>query len=133
MSFTYDEETPTLDTGVWKEFEGSKFLIAHISNMKFQRALARLQQPHKRKIEQGTIDPQVNKQIVAKAMAEGLLLDWKDVKNKEGAQTPYSTKAAEVALMKKPEFRDFVSDVSMNLEQFREEEIESVGNDSSIG
>ena len=53
--FQIDKDLSALDKGVWTEWSGSSFLIAHISNMKFQRALSRLQQPHRRKIEQGTI------------------------------------------------------------------------------
>ncbi len=128
MNFVYDADLTAIDAGVWLEFSGSKFLIAHMTNLKFQRALARLQQPHRKKIENGTLDPGVNKQIVCKALSEAIVLGWKDVIAKSGQPVEYSPEAAFTALMKNGEFRDFVSDSAMNLTNFREEEVEELGN-----
>lgn len=123
-----DADFSSIDEGVWAEFDGSRFKIAHISNAKFQRALARLQQPHLRKIQEGRMDPELNKKIVAQAMAEGIVLGWENVKNKAGDQVPYSAKAADAALQANVEFRDFVSDWATNIGHYREEELESLGN-----
>jgi len=127
--FKFDEDLVSVDQGVWTEWNGSKFKIAHISNMKFQRALARLQQPYRRRIETGSIDPNTNKKIVAQAMAETILIDWDKVVNTENQDTPYTPVVGQTALMKSSEFRDFVSDFAMNLSNFREEEIEALGKD----
>lgn len=127
--FKFDADITSVDTGVWAEFSGAKFLIAHISNMRFQRALARLQQPHRRKIEAGTLDPQVNKDILCQAMAQGILLDWQNVGSVNGeGQAPYSIENATTALKKSVELRDFVSDFSLNLSNFRQAEVEELGN-----
>lgn len=123
-----DADFSSIDNGVWEEFDGSKFRIAHISNVKFQRALSRLQQPHLRKIQEGRMDPELNKRILAQAMSEGILLDWQDVKNKAGDQVPFSPKAAQAALMANVEFRDFVSDFATNIGHYRDEEVEELGN-----
>ena len=127
--FKFDEDLKKVDEGVWMDFEGSKFLIAHISNMKFQRALSRLQQPHRRKIEQGSIDPNLNKRIVAEAMAEGVLLDWKNVGSVGGETPAYTPKLGMTALMKSVEFRDWVSEIATNMSNYRDEEISELGND----
>ena len=131
--FKFDEDVPLTDEGVWIDWNGSKFKIAHTSNMKFQRALARLQQPYKRKLDAGTMDPAKNRQILAQAMSEALLLDWQNVANKEGDVTPYSVDNGHKALIKSEDFRDFVSNFAMNLDNFRSEVVEEMGNDSSIG
>lgn len=125
--FTFDQDLNKVDEGVWKDYEGSKLLIAHISNMKFQRALSRLQQPHRRKIEAGTIDPALNKRIVAEAMSEGVLLDWQDVKSKSGETPKYTPALGYVALMKSVDLRDFVSEVATNLSNYRDEVVEELG------
>lgn len=125
--FKFDADLKTVDSGVWAEFQGARFLIAHISNMRFQRALARHQQPHRRKLEAGTLDPQTNRDILCKAMAEGLLLNWDKVQSAAGQDTPYSPDAGVVALTKNVEFRDFVSEFSLNLSNFRDEEVEDLG------
>jgi hypothetical protein len=126
--FEFDADLKTVDTGVWAEWGGSKFLIAHISNMKFQRALARLQQPHRSKIERGTLDPKTNRDILAKAMAEGVLLGWRDVCNSKKEPTEYSLENAFTALTKSVEFRDFVAEFAGNLMNYREEQLEDLGN-----
>lgn len=123
----FDADLSTVDTGVWGEFEGSKFLIAHISNMRFQRALSRLQQPHRRKIESGQLDPETNRSIVCKAMAEGILLDWTGVTMKDGKEVTYNSGNAYQVLMGNPEFRDWVSEFATNLANFRANEVEEVG------
>lgn len=125
----YDADLVSVDTGVWREFDGSEFLIAHMSNMRFQRALSRLHQPHRRKIENGTMDPELNKQLLCKAMAEGLVLDWRKVTTKtDKSQVPFSKDACYKSLMGNAAFRDFVSEVGMELANFRETEMDELGN-----
>jgi hypothetical protein len=125
----FDADLTSTDSGVWEEFEGSEFLIAHMSNMKFQRALARLQQPHRRKIENGTLDPEVNKKVLCRAMAEGLVLDWRKVTTKKDkTEVPYSSDNCFRSLMGNAEFRDFVSGFAMELTNFKNAEVEELGN-----
>lgn len=131
--FNIDADLNNVDSGVWANFEGSKFLVAHISNMKFQRAISRLQQPHRRKIESGQLDPKTNRDIVCEALSEAVLLDWQEVINKDKEPIPYTSKTAFVALSKNPEFRDFISEFATNLSNYRSEEVEALGEDSSIG
>jgi hypothetical protein len=125
--FQYDTDIRTIDEGVWVPFDGSSFRIAHISNVKFQRSVARLQQPHRKKIEAGTMDPGQSKELACRALSEAVLLDWKDVINAAGEQVPYTPEHGFEALMKNPEFRDFVSDVAQNAARFREEAVEELG------
>ena len=125
--FQIDADLSSLDTGVWEEFKGSKFLIAHISNSNFQRALTRYQQPYRRKIADGTIDPEKNKEILAKALSEAILLDWTDVIDKSGQPVKYTKALAFSAIMRDPEFRDFVSEFAMAMSNFRSSEIDDLG------
>lgn len=123
-----DADFSAIDEGVWTDFDGSRFRIAHISNSKFQRALARLQQPHMRKIQEGRLDPELNKRLLTQAMAEGVLVGWEGVKTRKGEDVPFSIKAAHAALMSNVEFRDFVSDFATAISNFRAEEVEALGN-----
>lgn len=123
--FDADEENDLVSNGVWKEFKGSEFLIAHLSSVAFQRALARHQQPHTKKLQEGKLDPEINRQVVAKAMSEGLLLDWRKVKG----NPTYTPKAGYTALMKQPDFRDFISSTAGDLNNFLKEESEDLGED----
>lgn len=121
------------EEGVWHEWGGAKFLIAHMSNIVFQRALSRAQQPHRKKLEAGTLDPLIMRKVTCQAMSEGMLLDWADVCGDDGVATPYEPKHGFTMLMNDPEFREFVSDVAMNLTNFHEAEVEELGNASQSG
>ena len=124
-----DNDFSLTDTGTWVEFSGSKLKIAHSSNNVFQRSLARRQQPHRRRIEQGTADPQLMKDIMCQAMAEGLLLDWSGAQDKSGAEVKYSYDMGYRALKNNPDLREFVTEFSTNLENFRQEVIDDMGKD----
>lgn len=122
-----DKDNSLLTAGVWMEYEGSKFLVTHMSNVAFQRAVMRRQAPHKSKIDKGTLDPAVMRELMTRAMAETLLLDWKNVVDKEGKEVPYSPEAGYKALKNNEDLRDYLSDFAMNLDNYREEKREELG------
>ena len=123
-----DNEFSKTKDGVWAEFEGSRFLIAHMSNLRFQRKLANLRQPHLSKINRNTIDPKLSQEITCKAMAGTILLDWDQVVNNVGEKVEFTEELAASVLIKQPDVREFVSDYSVNLEHFRDDQIEQTGN-----
>lgn len=117
-----------LEQGTWVEYRGGEFLIAHAGNLKFQRALNRLQRPHRRKLEKNEMDPGDQRKLLIQAIAEGILLDWKGVKDSKGGDVPYSVKMAVTALTNDESFREFIMEYSAEMENFRREEIEEEGN-----
>ena len=129
MSFVFDKKNEAVAQGVWADFGGGKFLISHYGAAKFQRTLNRLQQPHRRKIEKGTMDPVEGKNLLCKAMAEALVHDWSNVVDSNGKVTPFSVERCEVALLNNDEFREFVQEFSQSFESFRQDEAKEMGND----
>ena len=128
MSFKIPEKpTEGVDDGVWADYEGSRFKIAYATNVRFLRAKQRLEQPHRRKIENGTMDPAEHRRILSKAMADAILLDWSGVKGENG-DVPYTAKLGELALLFDESFRDFVMNFSMDLSNFKDEERAFEGN-----
>ena len=123
-----DNEFSKTKDGVWVEFEGSRFLIAHMSNLRFQRKLANLRQPHLSKINRNTIDPKLSQEITCKAMAGTILLGWDHVVNNVGEKVEFTEELAASVLIKQPDVREFVSDSAVNLEHFRDDQIEQTGN-----
>ena len=123
-----DNEFSKTKDGVWVEFEGSRFLIAHMSNLRFQRKLANLRQPHLSKINRNTIDPKLSQEITCKAMAGTILLGWDHVVNNVGEKVEFTEELAASVLVKQPDVREFVSDYAVNLEHFRDDQIEQTGN-----
>lgn len=122
-----DADFSLTDDGVWFEYDESKFKVAHISNLGFQRALARLQQPYRKKIENGTLDPKISRDLMCKAMAEHILLDWQDVVDGKGDKVPYDPQIGEKLLKSNGPFRDAISEFAMNVDNFKKEEKEELG------
>ena len=126
--FNVDKNTVEKEkNGVWVTYTGSQFLIAHINNPAFQRIYTRLQLPHRKAIEKKTLDPDVQLDIMAKALSKAIVLDWKDVVDRDGNQVKYSVDAVEKVLRTNTEFRDFVTEMATDIGQFTEEEKTELG------
>lgn len=117
------------ESGVWLEYMGGEFLIASGSKMAFQRTLSRLQQPHQKKIDKGILDPEISQQILCKSLARHILLDWKNVGAK-GKELEYSEENAAKVLASNVDLRSWVSDASLDMDNFREEALEEEGKPS---
>ena len=125
--FVIDKDTTPQTEGVWTKFGEAEFKIRHISNLDFQRCVLRLQQPYKRKIDNGTLDPSVSKDIICKAMGTYVLVDWKRVGDKSGAELAFSPELSYSALLNNEDLREFVSTFSMNLDNYQQEELANLG------
>ncbi len=107
--------------GTWTDFQGSKLLIASSGSIKFQRMWSRLQRPHHRDIEKRRLDPETQLDLMAKAMAKNVLLDWSDVVGNDGSLVKYSNDLAYKALKGNSELRDFVTDFATDLQNYIED------------
>jgi len=123
-----DAKMTKTSEGVWTHYEDSQFLIAHMSSLAFQRKLTRLQQPYRGKIDKGSIDPKVTRDVTCEAMAGTILLDWKDVVNSSQEQVPFDEDLAKQVLIHQQDVREFVSNFAVNIDNFREEDMKSLGN-----
>lgn len=113
------------EKGIWVELSNSKFLVAYSGNTEYIKIATRLRKPYERAIKKGTIDAESLENVLCKAMAQGLLLDWKNVTDVEGNQVPYSEEMAESALKNDPDFRAFILETAENLEAFRKDDIKA--------
>lgn len=117
------------EEGVWTHYKGSKLLLTHVSCMAFQRKLARLQQPYSKKITNGTLSPDIQKDILCEAMAGTILKDGEFV-DREGKPVAFTPALAKQVLMNQIEVREFITEFSANLENFRKEEADELGKPS---
>jgi hypothetical protein len=124
MPFIIDEQNNRGEEGVWQEYEGSKFLLASSGSLKFLRVMARLQKPHRRKIDRGQLEPELQQKMLIDAMAEAVVLDWQGVQNKAKEDVPFSVAGAKAALTADPSFREFVMEFSSDLANFKAEQAE---------
>ena len=118
------------EKGVWGKFQGSEFLVSHISNFEFQRIFSRLQLPYRKKIEKGNLDPETTLDIMCEAMSKGILRDWDKVTDKSGEEVPYSQELAYKALTNNADLREWVTEFATDLDNFKEVEREELGKPS---
>lgn len=122
-----NQNTDALTRGTWVDYGGSQFLIAHSSSLKFQRVFARLQAPHRSKIEKGTLDPAISKEMVCKAFSQAIILDWKEVIDSDGKDVEFTQDMAYQALMSNPDLVEYIQEASNNLAFFKAEELDTLG------
>ncbi len=108
------------EEGIWTQYGGSDFLIGY-TGTKFTKTLNRLRKPHEKAIQRNTVDPDTLSGLYQRAIAETVLLDWKNVQDFEGADVPYSKEMAIEALKSDPDFFSFVTEFSTEITNFEKE------------
>ena len=120
--FIVDAIDPKAETeGLWAEFSGGQFKIASSSSSSYQKRVAKIYLPHRRKIEKGTLDPEIGKDLMARALAGNILTDWKGVHTQDGEVLKFSVEAANNALANNEDLRDFVLEYASDIGNYREE------------
>ena len=120
----YKVDSAKSEDGVWMEHDGAQFLIARFGNIKFVNYLEKLRRPYERVISNGTISNDKLTEIGCRAIAKYILLDWKGL-TVNGKEVPYSEdKAFELLIMPNAEeFRNLISNLSQDVEQYREDSV----------
>jgi hypothetical protein len=124
-----DQNPLETEEGVWTPpFMGVEFLVSHVSNIEFQNKFARLQQPYAKMIERRKLAPSKQRDIMCKAMAGTILRGWRGAMvDKDKNEVKYTEELAERVLLTNIEVREFVTDFSSDLDNYRQEEAEEVG------
>lgn len=112
----YDEDKQK--EGVWVKYDESDLLIASAQSTKFSKLLNRLQMKNERAIKK---DPSVANKVYIEAMAEAMLLDWKNVVDVEGNEVPYTVEMSVAALTGDPDLREFVTNTAVDNELYTKE------------
>jgi hypothetical protein len=109
----------TAEQGARTNYRGVDLLIARANNSKFKAAFRRLSKPYKKQIDNETLDEATSEDILAGALAEGILVDWKNfVVN--GEQIPYTLDNAKELLKNDPDLVDFVTAFSKDIDNYLE-------------
>lgn len=115
------------ERGVWLELDGEvSFLIARIGHTgcAYNRLIRAKFKPHRRRIENDTLDDEVVRKIQAEVFAKTALLDWKGVTDKDGNKLPFSKEKAEELLLELPELADILFNFARDYVNYRQEEME---------
>lgn len=110
--------------GVWQSLgEGGEVLIARWNNPRCSRLFSKLIKPFRRQIDAGTMDPKKSEEILARVMAETILLDWRGFFDGNDP-LEYSTETAFELLKDVHDFRELIKSLSEDAEAYRERELE---------
>ena len=75
---------------------------------------------------------EINEKIAVEQMANGVLVDWKNIFDDDGKEMPYSVATCKSLLAKLPELRLAIAGASLDMDNFRTETRNDVlGNSSS--
>ena len=115
--------------GVWHELgSGLRVKLARWGNPRFTKRFEELVSPHRADIEAGTLDADVDAQVMAKVMAETILLDWDGVEM-DGKVVKYTTVDAE-ELLKREDLRDFRAEVQKRAQKIEKYRIANIKADA---
>lgn len=115
------------EDGVWVDAgEGLQLRIARWGNPRYQEAMRRLGSPLLPQIKTGTISEQASEEVLCKAMAETILLEWKNLQEEDGSEIKYSREKALELLRDVRDFRALVVDLSQNVNLFRAEQARDI-------
>lgn len=110
--------------GVWQPAgEGCELKIARFGNPLSSRLFSRYTRPYRRQIDNGTMDPDKQMEILCRVLAESILLDWRGLKE-GGKVLKYSTEEAKRVLIEYRELRELVEDYAKDAEAYRDSELE---------
>jgi hypothetical protein len=113
------------ENGSWGEYMGVGLLIARGNNTNFRRSFRRLTKPHKREIDKGTLSDSESESILCQALAESILVGWKNLKV-GGKNIEYSVANAKSLLLNDSDCRDYVQNFADDLDNFIKQDEEEV-------
>ena len=119
--------------GVWVEYgpneDGTvpsfKLARAGKSNEKWAKLLEKATRPHRRALELGRLDNKISDQIFKGVFVEAVLLDWKNVKDRDGNDFPFTRSNALELMNQLPELYDDLSEKASKATLFAEVELEA--------
>lgn len=116
------------EDGKWFKFGKSiEIKIRRFKSKKSRDVRSALEAPYKRAMKFSSALPDdIAEDITTEHIAVGIIVDWKGVTDKDGNAVPYSKSAAMQFLKALPELRDAVAEISLSLDNFREEEKEEI-------
>lgn len=97
--------------------------IARMNNEKYREYVKKQTKPYRSAIRAGTVDDELMTEIVVRAMARHILLDWEGITEKKVPIT-YTIEKAEELLRTKEPFRELVASLATDQQLFQEAEVE---------
>lgn len=111
--------------GVWVRDMAPDFhvKVARWNNPKHREVMRRLSKPYQQQIERETIGEDLASELMVKAMATAIVMDWEGAVGKDGKPLHYSYDNVVTLLTDLPDFRGDVQIAARAQEQYRTESI----------
>lgn len=127
---TFDTDSKLEVEGVWHDIgEGASVKVARDVNPAYAQTLSQLSKPYALQMRQGTMDDKVANEILCRAMAKTILVDWKGM-TEDGKTLPYSEEAAFRLLVELNDFRALISTLSTQASSYRKAEKDKTAKNS---
>lgn len=125
MKFSqFKTDTDLERQGVWVDLgDGAKILICRTGTPAYVKEWNARTAPHKTAMRHGGLTEEQMQEVICGTYAATVLINWEGMEKEDGTKLPYSTKAAEEALLVK-DFRALVMELAGNMETFKAQEKE---------
>ena len=127
---TFGTDNGLEKNGVWMDVDGeTRFLVARIgtSGSGYDKRLRVAAKPYRRLIENEKADLEVVRKIMTETFAKTALLDWRNVKDEEGNDIPFSKENAVKLLTELPELANLLLDFARDYQNYRRAQLEEDG------
>lgn len=119
--------------GIWVDFgpnedgtvPGFKIARAGKSNKKWTKAVERATKPHRRQMDLGTLDNVIAEKLMLGVFVDSILIDWRNVQDKDGKEIKLSKESATALFEALPELYDELSTNASKAAMFRDEALEN--------
>ena len=115
------------EQGVWVEYAaGVEFRIARLNNPAYQKCLRKLLKADGRRFRRRRPTDENAEKLTNRALAQHVLVDWRNLEDEDGSPIPYSVEKA-LEILSDPQYhdiRDFVVEVATDSDVFAAEERE---------
>jgi hypothetical protein len=117
----YEVDEKAAHDGKWlMTKQGLDVKVAKLGNPAFKAEVNRLQKPHLVRLRSNMDNTDLIDKITVEAMSKTILLDWKA--ESSGEPVPYTPELGLQYMLKFPDFREDVSELSVTRDNFRPED-----------
>ena len=121
-----------VEEGVWFEtgIGDISVKVKRIGDSRYKEMLQKLSRPYRRQIERNTFDDDKAAELLSRALAECILVDWKNIED-AGKAVKFSKATAYQYLVEFDELREIVMEVAGEREAFRVDWLEESAKNSN--
>lgn len=129
----FETDKATEEKGVVIDYGEFQIRVARSggANQKYNKLLEVLTKPHRKAIQTESISPEIVKKIMIEAHAKTVVLDWENVKDRDGELIPFTVENCIKLFEDLPDLFADVQEQSAKTGMFRKDALEeAVGNSS---